>query len=76
MMSPAYVECDDFRVVHDDVLGVYGNRVRHRIYRLRAQPDQRAPDTIELTAIKVWALAGSPADAVFHLGNFHRMTVV
>lgn len=76
MMSPSYVECDDFRVVHDDTFGVAGEMLRHRIYTLRQNPDQRQGDTIVETVVKAWTLAGSPPDGVFHLGRFHRVTLV
>ena len=75
MMAPEYVECPDFRVVHDGRFGVGGKSVRHRIYTHTNNPDQRSGDTILPTVVKTWVLAGEPNDAVFHLGRFHRVTV-
>jgi len=75
MMRPSYVENDSFSVVDTRQIGCLGRRLLLRQYRLRANPDQRASD-ISYSVVASWAMAGMPKDAVFHLGDFYRVTVL
>jgi hypothetical protein len=75
MMDPSYVEDQSFAVISDETVPVNGRHVRVRVYRLKANPDQRPIEAHMIySAIASWAGAGEPADAVFHLGSFYRVT--
>lgn len=75
MMSPSYVEDGSFNVVRDEEFGCLGQRLRHRVYTLKANPDQRPGNDISHSVAAHWMQEGCPRDAVFHLGRFHRVTV-
>lgn len=72
-MSPSYVENDDFRVVQDRYIGAGGMRLRLRTYRLKDNPSSQCHDMSYSTLLQ-WARDGEPNDAVFHLGDFERVT--
>jgi hypothetical protein len=74
-MLPSYVEGDDFVAVRDTRVGCLGVRLRLRTYVLRDNPDHRPGDDISHSVVATWAVHGSPRDAVFHIGRFHRVTV-
>lgn len=76
MMSPAYVEDGSFNVVRDEDIGGMGTRLRHRVYQLKQNPDQRPGSDISHSVVMRWLLCGCPSDVVFHLGRFHRLTVM
>ncbi|WP_420961066.1 hypothetical protein [Brucella sp. IR073] len=76
MLNPSYVEGGSFNVVRDQEIGCLGRKLRYRVYRLKDNPDQRPGNDISHSVVAKWASSGSPEDAVFHLGSFHRITVI